>query len=235
MAYSDSIRTSNGSFSLTATLTDALHTENYDGWAAISETFTYASASTITIATGGASRFQVGDKLRLTNTTVKYFYIITVADTLLTVTGGSDYTLASAAISGVSLSRADRPFAFPSYFNWSPTLTGWSVNPTSGIYTFTIQHGWCTVNARQPNNGTSNTTGISLTAPVTCRTVTNGIWGGTCGIEAVDNGSTLTSPINCYILTATALIYVDKTIGGGTWTNSGNKRISFSNLRYPIV
>jgi hypothetical protein len=43
-----------------------------------------------------------GDKIKLTQTTVKYFYIVGVANTLLTVTGGSDYTVANAAITNNS-------------------------------------------------------------------------------------------------------------------------------------
>jgi hypothetical protein len=233
MAYSDSIRTSNGSFSLTATLTDALHTENVDGWAALSETCTYASASTITIATGGASRFQKGDKLRLTNSTLKYFNIITVADTLLTVSGGSDYSLANAAITGVSLSRVDRPFGFPAEFNWSPSFTGFSANPGSGIYTFKIVNGWVVCNARMPSNGTSNATTFRISAPVTPRTVTNGSWGVT-WFDAVDNGSSLTAAGKASVLSADSNIYIDSNMGGAAWTAANGKRASFTNLSYPI-
>lgn len=101
------------------------------GWIGITETLTYASATTITIATGGASRYQKGDKLKLTQTTAKYFYIVNVADTLLTITGGSDYTLANAAITSPFLSRIENPFGFPGQFTWAPTFSA------SGSMTFT--------------------------------------------------------------------------------------------------
>lgn len=91
------------------------------GYTLVTETWVYASATTITVPTGAASKYQVGDRVRLTNSTVKYFVITVVADTLLTVFGGTDYTVANTGISSVSVSRAPRPFDFPAYFNYTPT------------------------------------------------------------------------------------------------------------------
>jgi len=74
-----------------------------DGWIPVSDTWTYKTATTITVPSGAASIYKVGMGIRLTqSSTVKYFYIVGVADTLLTITGGSDYTLADATISAVS-------------------------------------------------------------------------------------------------------------------------------------
>ena len=95
-----------------------------DGWMPVSESWSYASATTITVPSGAASRFQKGDKLKLTNnSTTKYFYIVGVADTVLTVTGGSDYTVHDSAISNIYVSRADRPFGFPVVFSYTPVVT----------------------------------------------------------------------------------------------------------------
>jgi len=77
------------------------------------ETWAYASATTITIPAGGLLKYAVGDKIKLTQTTVKYFYVVTVADELLTVTGGSDYTVANAAITSPFYSHASTPIGFP--------------------------------------------------------------------------------------------------------------------------
>lgn len=88
-----------------------------DGWTSTSDSWSYASATTITVPSGAASLYKKGDKLKFTQTTVKYFYITTVADTLLTVTGGSDYTVANAAISAISYSHVANPIGFPDYFN----------------------------------------------------------------------------------------------------------------------
>jgi len=95
----------------------------WDGWMPAEETWTYASATTITVPSGAASKYQKGDKIKLTQTTVKYFYIVGVADTVLTITGGTDYTLVNAAISANYYSKAANPQGFPHYFNFSATFT----------------------------------------------------------------------------------------------------------------
>ena len=94
-----------------------------NGWISAG-TLTYASPTTITVASGAGLIYQKGDKLKLTQTTVKYFYIIGVADTVLTVTGGTDYTVANAAITSPFYSHVENPLGFPDWFAWTPVLTG---------------------------------------------------------------------------------------------------------------
>lgn len=113
------------------THTSPLFTGTLDGWIAAGETWTYASATTITVPAGAASKYQKGDKIKLTQTTVKYFYVIGVADTLLTITGGTDYTLVSAAITSPYYSKIENPQGFPILFNWTPTYSA------SGSMTYT--------------------------------------------------------------------------------------------------
>lgn len=102
-------------------LTNAIDNLN-SGWIDPEETWTYASATTITVPSGAASKYAVGDKIKLTQTTVKYFYITAVADTLLTVTGGSDYTLTNTAITDFYYSKAASPLGFPQWFNRTSNL-----------------------------------------------------------------------------------------------------------------
>ena len=115
-------------------VTSAIQTQftgkiSVDGWTAT--TGTYASANTITIASGGASKYTKGDKLRLKQGAgYKYYSIIAVADTLLTVTGGSDYTVADATITDMYYSHGASPVGFPVSFNYTPT-----VSATSGTIT----------------------------------------------------------------------------------------------------
>jgi len=94
------------------------------GWMPVTDTWTYASASTITVSSGAAAIYKVGQGLKLNNTDTKYFYIVGVADTLLTITGGSDYTLDSDAISAISYTNTPgTAIGFPQVFNWTPTIT----------------------------------------------------------------------------------------------------------------
>jgi len=110
---------------------------NADGWMLVANTWTYASATTITVPSGAASIYSVGDKIRFKQgATYKYFYVFTVADTLLTVTGGSDYTVATpTAITDVYYSHAANPIGFPHWFNYLATLaaTGDTL-PTYELY-----------------------------------------------------------------------------------------------------
>jgi hypothetical protein len=115
------------------TLTSPLYQGSIDGWVSANETWTYASATTITVPSGATAKYQKGDKIKLTQTTVKYFYVVGVADTVLTITGGSSYTLTTGTITNNYYSHASSPIGFPTAFAWSPTVTyvGGSIDPTS--------------------------------------------------------------------------------------------------------
>ncbi len=107
---------------------------NYDeifdvtsGWFAFLTTCTYASATTFTVSGNFTTLFTAGMKLRLTQTTTKYFYVIhssySSPNTTVTICAGDVYTLANAAISGVYLSRVENPEGFPDYFHYAPVWT----------------------------------------------------------------------------------------------------------------
>lgn len=88
-----------------------------DGWVEPDETWTYASATTFTVSGDLTARYSVGDKIRLTQTTAKYFYVAGVSFgsgvTTLTVNGGAAYSLANAAITSPSYSKMKTPNGFP--------------------------------------------------------------------------------------------------------------------------
>ena len=102
---------------------DALY-PSANGWITLGLTITYASADsptfTATVPGDVTGVLSAGMKLKLTQTTVKYF-IITAAPsyasgtglTTLTLYGGTDYTLDDAAISNVYYSAMRVPHGFP--------------------------------------------------------------------------------------------------------------------------
>lgn len=99
-----------------------------DGWHYANEDWAYASATTITVPTGATSRYSVGDKISFYQSgSQKFFYITSVATTVLTVTGGSDYTVANATITQPRHSTHQTPFGFPGYLNFTPTGTNWTI------------------------------------------------------------------------------------------------------------
>ncbi len=95
----------------------------FDGWQDANETWTYTSASTITVPTGAASKYAVGDRIKWTQTTVKYGVIIAVADTLLTIAINTDYVVTNAAISANYYSHEASPIGYPQWFNYTQTWT----------------------------------------------------------------------------------------------------------------
>lgn len=140
---------------------DAKITDFNGGWIDANETWTYASATTITVPSGAASRYQKGDKIKITNNSAtKYFYIVGVADTVLTVTGGSDYTVHNSAITNPFYSKIESPQGFPSYFNWTATITcpsGTAPTYSTNSCSFSISGGFClfTIYLQNSSGGTA--------------------------------------------------------------------------------
>ncbi len=92
-----------------------------DGWVAAGETWTYAAADdptfTFTIAGDKSTKYSPGMRIKLMQTTVKYFVITKVVysspNTTITVYGGTDYDLVSAAITSPYYSMVKAPAGFP--------------------------------------------------------------------------------------------------------------------------
>lgn len=145
-----------------------------DGWIDSTQTWTYVSATSFKITgTDVTAQFPVGTKIKLTQTTAKYFYVTAATfstDTTVTVTGGSDYTLANAAITSPMYSYMASPQGHPGWFNYAPTLT--NVTTTSGtlVGRFTMigktvkSRGSFTLGASSSISGT-----VTATLPVTAK------------------------------------------------------------------
>ena len=104
-----------------------------DGWQSDTNTWTYSSADrptfVISVNADMTGTIGVGYRIKLTQTTVKYFVVTAVGSysggaTLITLYGGTDYTLANAAVSDVYFSNVKTPFGFPqSKTKWTVTAT----------------------------------------------------------------------------------------------------------------
>ena len=102
------------------------------GWIEVFETWTYASADaptfTFTVVGDKSTKYYPGMRIKLTQTTVKYFIITGVVysspNTTITVYGGTDYTLANEAIIYPYYSSAKAPAGFPlDPTKWTVTVT----------------------------------------------------------------------------------------------------------------
>lgn len=201
-----------------------------DGWTPVSGTWTYASATTITVPSGAASIYKVGQGIRLTqSSTVKYFYIIGVADTVLTVTGGSDYTLTNTTISAVSYApNPDTAIGFPRVFQYNTTITGYTTNPKTATLEFKMI-GNCVYVAtyNRIDGNDSNTTTLTFTLPVPAY----GDQRVTALGYPVDGGSVSTAPTG-YIDVSGTIASCYKQYYQGAWTASGRKALHLQPFTY---
>jgi len=123
---------------------EQLKAEN--GWIAANETWTYNSADTPTftflISGDKTGKYSAGMRLKLTQTSVKYFLITNVVysspNTVVTVYGGPYYSLTGAAITVPFYSMVKAPQGFPlSPTNWTfPAYLGGGLqaNPVAGTW-----------------------------------------------------------------------------------------------------
>jgi hypothetical protein len=111
------------------------------GWSPIADAWVYLSADAptfvVTVPAGALTKYVEGMRVRLTQTTVKYFLCKPLTDTTILLYGGTDYTLANAAISAISFSMAKAPVGFPiNPEKWSIVITDSTdrtqVNPVNG-------------------------------------------------------------------------------------------------------
>lgn len=103
----------------------------WDWWITANESWSYASASTITVPSDATAKYDVGDIIKITQSaTVKYFVITAVAATLLTVSGLAAVTVANSAITANYYSKSNKarglglkgaapfnPYKFYAYLN----------------------------------------------------------------------------------------------------------------------
>lgn len=149
------------------TLTSPVLQGDVSGWTVSTDTWTYASASTFTIA--GVDRttaFTKGTRLKFTQTTVKYAVVVSSSfstNTTVTIAVNTDYTIANAAITSPYYSYAANPQGYPLFFNWTPTfsasgsMTTASPNITNAIFNITGSLLSGTIKFQLTTGGTAST------------------------------------------------------------------------------
>lgn len=110
-----------------------------DDWQEFTQlTFSYSSATRITVAGGTATEyFSIGDKLELTqNSLVKFFYIVNVGAAYIDIYAGDDFTYTNNTITKLRISRISNPVGHPITF--TKALPNASYVTSSGDTTVTI-------------------------------------------------------------------------------------------------
>jgi len=147
------------------------------GWIEIPDgSWSYASATTITVPSGAASIYAVGDLIRLKQGgAYKYYYVVGIADTVLTVTGGTDYTVANATITDVAYCKGGG-VGHPGKFSYTPTIAyyGGTTNPTSMSANFSFSlsgKGVLIVGTGFLTRGSGDRTSTAYSFPFTMNTI----------------------------------------------------------------
>lgn len=113
---------------------------------------------------------------------------------------------------------------------WVPVHTGFSVDPVA-VARYRRDGNTVTCSYNTQSTGTSNTTGFTISAPFTARTVANMGW--SIGTLAQDSGSTV--PASVIIASAGTVFTVSKAFANPlTWTSSGAKGVYFT-LTYEVA
>ena len=168
-----------------------------DGWISANETWTYASASTITVPAGAAAKYAKGDKIRFKQGAgYKYFYVISIADTVLTVTGGTDYTVATpTAITDNYYSHQENPIGFPELFNYVPSWTNLTIGSATVVFKFNIKSNVLKFNMSVTFAADTTISGnVSFSIPVNYSNVS----GAYSYLHKIGQGSYLDSETNIY-------------------------------------
>lgn len=146
--------------SVVATSIDCL-IKGAGGWIPVVDTWTYGSADgptfTFTVPGDRTSILYPGVRIKLTQTSVKYFIVTASSygapNTTVTIYGGTDYALVSAAITNPYFSTSKVPLGFP----LNPTK--WTVELNNNSF----------LTQSSPVSGTwYNTGSLTLSVPVGC-------------------------------------------------------------------
>lgn len=198
---------------------------NTDGWISSSDTYVYVSATSFKIT--GADRtatFTKGTRIKLTQTSAKYFVVTSSSfstDTTVNVTGGTDYTVANAAITSPYYSYSVNPQGFPGFFSYTPSEVGFS-STTILAGRFYVVGNEALVQVEV--SGTSDTTGLTLSLPITAVALSANAYDGASGFSQ-NNGAALTTPARMAIETDLTVITCNRDMSGAAWTSSGTKSL----------
>jgi hypothetical protein len=210
---------------LNADMVDGYH--YYDlvdsgGWSDYSGTWTYASSATFTVSGDQTAIFKTGTKIKIYQTTWKYFDVVSSTysspNTTVTVTGGNDYSIANATIVNPAYSYAANPKGHPIWYNYTIAWTGFSSNPTTNLAIFCIIGRvchfiqWC-------NKGTSNSTSTTSDLPVTSK---NGWF--FINMAGRDNDVAV-APVTGTVNAGSKTVTWTKDITGAAWTASSYKNV----------
>jgi hypothetical protein len=198
------------------------------GWLYVAASGTYLSASTFRLTGDFTAYFKIGAKIKLNNTTTKYFYVASSSysapNTTVTIIVNTTYTLANTTLSNVYISYAEPP-DFPGWLSYTSTLSAVSGSFTSasitGKFSMTGKTMKVVVVVTITTNGTAS--GIGVTVPLNCV--------GGCVLTGRENQTT-GDMLQCYVANGSSVGYVFNYTGD--YINANSLTI-YINGSYPVA
>lgn len=188
--------------------------KTWDGWNTVTDSWSYDSATTINVPSGAASLYKKGDKFKLTaNSVVLYGYIVTVADTLLTVAGNA---LTNHAFSSIGVSHGASPIGFPDYFEFAGAASG--MTSITETHKFSLNGTVCTI--QSVVSGTGSTTNRGMTLPIAAKEEVR------MNAYVINNGTTATGRAETTAGSTSLTLW--RLIDGSNWTASGSSSFHVS-------
>lgn len=205
-----------------------------DGWIDVRdrETWTFIAANQFSVPGDRRTTYRKGAKLRWKEGAgFEYGYVVSssfgAGITTVTLTGGTDYTLAGGAITDTYISYIQNPDGFPEWFNWLPTMVGYGVVPPNPSYRFCIHGRTVTINMVEGGgDGTSNAVTLTYSLPVAANVPATSVFFEMSAL-ARNNGADVLLAANGRILTGTpTLLSCFTTVAGAAWAAANGKRLS---------
>lgn len=201
-----------------------------DGWIIDPIPWTRTANTTFTTPGDTTVQFSRGTRIKVTDSTVKYFLVtassFSSGTTTVTITGGTDYSLA-ATPTAQYYSYEDAPQGFPVKFSHTPTFTGFSANPTGFASFFQVVGKWVLFNYASSSAGTSNSSTFNITLPIAPAL------GNYFPIKIKDNGAAGTLPGMAQTSGGSTTLFLYKALDSTGFTTSGSKDADIS-IMYPM-
>lgn len=203
-----------------------------DAWIADSHTWVYVSSTSFkVVGLDVTAQFTKGTRISYNDGAVDYGVVASSAfaagDTTITLIANDDYSIANTTLTAPRYSYQVNPQGYPGFFAYTPTLTGYSVNPTTSTYIYNVVGTQVNLEVRQGGNGTSNTTAKTITLPVSMSSRASNLQinAGFC----VDNGSAIVTGMMALINVAapTVVSVFPAFVNTSLWTASGGCRQTF--------
>lgn len=140
------------------------------------------SASSFKLRGDRTATFTSGCRIRWQEATGTYKYgqvmsaLTSGGDTTVSLIPNADYSMSINPLT-IDYSYAATPPGWPIWFNWTPTITGFSSNPTNGVYRYAPFGTLIFITIREATNGTSNNASHTHSLPIQASAANgNDVW-----------------------------------------------------------